>query len=324
MINEEEKFEDRYGSDDFEQGKGANPQKLVNRKEKVQMKQYGIKPTDTFADKVKKVIAEEMPKQEIGNESNQDNDDEDEEKDDDMFDEKEELRIKMMQALNPRIAKSKELKNFMNRKEIKEDLIAALNELATHKLDLYKKALAVNAPVELNERIKENKAKKDNIIRQIGAHAYIQGVRKTMQSPKITGRDVVQDPEVGSKQVAGLYRNLPNPTAASAEDLRQQHYTLHEETEQLDEASKNVIKQGRTKIVKARVRGGKVQRRKRVSAVKGYTIRGGKLKRMSAAERIRRKRGQRIGKVKRKAKMARALMRRKRSMRRRASLGLKE
>ena len=96
-----------------------------------------------------------------------------------------------------------------------------------------------------------------------------------------------------------------------------------DEAEQIDEAS-NVIKAGRTKIVKVRVRKGKVQRRKKVSAVKGYTIRGGRLTRMKASERLKRKIGQRRGKMKRKAKMARALMRRKRSMRKRASLGLKE
>jgi hypothetical protein len=96
-----------------------------------------------------------------------------------------------------------------------------------------------------------------------------------------------------------------------------------DEAEQIDEAS-NVIKAGRTKIVKVRVRKGKVQRRKKVSAVKGYTIRGGRLTRMKASERLKRKIGQRRGKIKRKAKMARALMRRKRSMRKRASLGLKE
>jgi hypothetical protein len=45
---------------------------------------------------------------------------------------------------------------------------------------------------------------------------------------------------------------------------------------------------------------------------------------MSAAERLRRKRGARIGKIKRKAKMSRAIMKRKRSLRKRASLGLKE
>lgn len=88
-----------------------------------------------------------------------------------------------------------------------------------------------------------------------------------------------------------------------------------EETEELDEA--------RVNIVKARILGGKIQRRKKVSNVPGMTIRGGKLTRMSPAERRRRKLGQRKGKIKRRAKMARALMKRKRSIQRRKSLGLR-
>jgi hypothetical protein len=84
----------------------------------------------------------------------------------------------------------------------------------------------------------------------------------------------------------------------------------------------NVQKMGRKKLIRARVRGGKVQRRKVVSGVKGYTIRGGKMTKMTAAERLRRKISQRKGKLKRKAKMARALIKRKRSMRKRASMGL--
>jgi len=87
-------------------------------------------------------------------------------------------------------------------------------------------------------------------------------------------------------------------------------------------AEANVVRMGRKKLVKARVRGGKVQRRKVVSGVKGYTIRGGKLTRMSSAERLRRRIAQRKGKVKRRAKLARALIKRKRSLRRRKSLGL--
>jgi hypothetical protein len=87
-------------------------------------------------------------------------------------------------------------------------------------------------------------------------------------------------------------------------------------------AEANVQKMGRIKLIRARVRGGKVQRRKKVSAVKGYTIRGGKLTRMKAAERLRRRISQRKGKIKRKAKLARSLIRRKRSLRKRKSLGL--
>ena len=84
--------------------------------------------------------------------------------------------------------------------------------------------------------------------------------------------------------------------------------------EQLDEA--------RFKIVKARIRGGKIQRRKKVSNVPGMTFRGGKLTRMSPAERRRRKMGQRKGKMKRRAKMTRTLMKRKRSLQKRRNLGL--
>lgn len=84
---------------------------------------------------------------------------------------------------------------------------------------------------------------------------------------------------------------------------------------QLDEAP-------RVKVVKARVRGGKVQRRVKVATQSGYTMRGGKVTRMSPAERRKRKMGARKAKLKRKAHLARALMARKRSLRKRAALGV--
>ena len=87
-------------------------------------------------------------------------------------------------------------------------------------------------------------------------------------------------------------------------------------------AEANVVKMGRKKLIRARVRGGKVQRRKVVSGVKGYTIRRGKVIRMSASERMRRKMGARKAKVKRRAKLARALIKRQRSLRKRKTLGL--
>lgn len=106
--------------------------------------------------------------------------------------------------------------------------------------------------------------------------------------------------------------------APSEKDLRnsQTEEALEENIneEELDEA--------RISIVKARIRGGKIQRRKRVSNVPGMTLRGGTLKRMSAAERRRRKMGARKGKAKRRAKLSRSLMKRKRSLQRRKSLGL--
>ena len=87
-----------------------------------------------------------------------------------------------------------------------------------------------------------------------------------------------------------------------------------EHDEELDEA--------RIGIVKARIRGGKIQRRKKVSNVAGYTLRGGQLKRMSPAERRNRRLGQRRGKIKRRAKMTQILMKRTRSLRKRKALGL--
>ena len=74
------------------------------------------------------------------------------------------------------------------------------------------------------------------------------------------------------------------------------------------------------KIIKARIRGGKVQRRRKVSTRPGYTIRGGKLVRMSSQERQKRKQAARRSKSKRKAKLKRALQKRKMSLRKRRSL----
>ena len=88
----------------------------------------------------------------------------------------------------------------------------------------------------------------------------------------------------------------------------------------LDEG--NIQKMGRTKLVKIRIRGGKVQRRKKVSGIKGYTMRGGRMIRMSAQERRNRKMAARRSKFKRRAKLGQALRKRKMSLRRRGSLGL--
>jgi hypothetical protein len=79
---------------------------------------------------------------------------------------------------------------------------------------------------------------------------------------------------------------------------------------------------GRIKRIRLRIKNGKVQRNVKVSNVKGFTIRGGRLVRMSAQEKLHRKRGARKGKFKRRAKMARTLLKRKRSLRRRHAMGV--
>ena len=92
------------------------------------------------------------------------------------------------------------------------------------------------------------------------------------------------------------------------------------EVEPIEEA--NIQRMGRTKLVRVRIRAGKVQRRKKLSAVKGYTIRGGRMIRMSSQERRHRKMAARRAKFKRRAKMQQSLRKRKRSLMRRRALGL--
>lgn len=72
----------------------------------------------------------------------------------------------------------------------------------------------------------------------------------------------------------------------------------------------------RIRRIRVRIRGGKVQRNVKKSGVTGYVLRGGRLQRMSAAEKRHRKMGARRGKMKRRASKARALMKRRRSLRR--------
>ena len=91
----------------------------------------------------------------------------------------------------------------------------------------------------------------------------------------------------------------------------------------LDELEEgNIMKMGRTKMIRVRIRGGKIQRRKKLSAVQGYTTRGGKLVRMSPVERRNRKMASRRSKFKRRAKLRQSLRRRKISLRRRSAMGL--
>lgn len=85
----------------------------------------------------------------------------------------------------------------------------------------------------------------------------------------------------------------------------------------------NVMRMGRTKLVRLRIRKGKVQRRKKFSTVKGYTIRGGKMVRMSPLERMHRKRGARRTKIKLRAKKNVILRKRNISLRKRRAMGIR-
>lgn len=95
-----------------------------------------------------------------------------------------------------------------------------------------------------------------------------------------------------------------------------------EDDEDEKEDKEEGISEARINIVKARVRGGKIQRRKKVSNVAGMTIRGGKLTRMSPSERRRRKLGAKKAARKSRAKKSQMLRKRKLSLMKRARLGL--
>ena len=92
--------------------------------------------------------------------------------------------------------------------------------------------------------------------------------------------------------------------------------------EMFDLEEGNIQRMGRMKLVRVRIRKGKVQRRKRVSAIKGFTLRHGQMVRMSPTERRHRRMAARRSKFKRRAKLGQALRKRKMSLRRRNSMGL--
>ena len=106
-------------------------------------------------------------------------------------------------------------------------------------------------------------------------------------------------------------------------------YVLVDEEEQLDEASPNIIKMGRIKKIRRRIRRNAkgrivVQKNVRKSAVKGFRISGNKVVRIPAIQRIQKARKlKRYWKTKGKAKLRRTLLKRKMSIRRRTSMGIK-
>jgi hypothetical protein len=103
--------------------------------------------------------------------------------------------------------------------------------------------------------------------------------------------------------------------------------------EVLEEAAKrrnpNIVKMGRVQKIRRRIRRNKkgkiiVQKNVRKSAIKGYRLSGNTVKRIPATVRLRKARLlKRAWKTTRRAKLRRTLLKRKMSMRRRKSMGLK-
>ena len=138
---------------------------------------------------------------------------------------------------------------------------------------------------------------------------------------------VKHETDSGPALVRSHHYNSGQDVHNSHKEAAQHIISLHKNSisESITEAhkpNKNVQKQGRVKVVKVRVRGGKVQRRKKLSNAKGYIERGGKLVRMSATEKRHRKMGARKGKMKRRAHRGQALRHLRQSLRKRKSMGI--
>jgi hypothetical protein len=107
----------------------------------------------------------------------------------------------------------------------------------------------------------------------------------------------------------------------------QDTYTMVEEV--LDEASTNVVKMGRIKKIRRRIRRNAqgrivVQKNVRKSAIKGFRVSGNRVVRIPAIQRIQKARKlKRYWQTKGKAKLRRTLLKRKMSIRRRTSMGIK-
>lgn len=101
-------------------------------------------------------------------------------------------------------------------------------------------------------------------------------------------------------------------------------YILHP----IDESS-NIIRSGRVQTIRRRIRRdskGKiiVQKNARRSAISGYQISGKSVRRISAIEKMRRRlQLKKSWRTSRRAKLSRTLLKRKMSMRRRYSMGLR-
>lgn len=91
--------------------------------------------------------------------------------------------------------------------------------------------------------------------------------------------------------------------------------------EKIDEA--NIMRQGRTVLIRRRIRKGKLQRNVRRSAVRGFTLRRGKITRIPVAKRIHMRIVQRRAARKRKAHLQQTLRKRKLSLRKRKALGIR-
>lgn len=124
-----------------------------------------------------------------------------------------------------------------------------------------------------------------------------------------------------------LIYNLLNKKAVNEIVEEGKNVSFESEVEPLDEG--NIVRMGRIQRIRRRIRRNKkgrivVQRNVRRSAIKGFRLSGNTVKRIPAAQRIMKSRKlKRYWKSKGRAKLSRTLLKRKMSIRRRKSLGIR-
>jgi hypothetical protein len=135
-----------------------------------------------------------------------------------------------------------------------------------------------------------------------------------------------------------IYEKLDEIASIKLEEIKpfvvdEMFEEIEVDEEVLEEAAKkrnpNVVKMGRVQKIRRRIRRNKkgkiiVQKNVRKSALKGYRLSGNTVKRIPATVRLRKARLlKRAWKTTRRAKLRRTLLKRKMSMRRRKSMGLR-
>ena len=125
-----------------------------------------------------------------------------------------------------------------------------------------------------------------------------------------------------------LFNRLNEVAAKRLEEIKRTVAAdIYEEVEVIDEA--NIQRMGRIQKIRRRIRRNAkgriiVQRNVRRSAIKGFRISGNTVKRIPAMARIQKSRKlKRYWKTKGSAKLNRTLLKRKMSLRRRTSMGIK-
>lgn len=132
--------------------------------------------------------------------------------------------------------------------------------------------------------------------------------------------------QILNKNMTGLYESLDSELSERIQlriidlkkNIQAEHYSIP-----LDEETDLVFEAGRFRIIRAKVRKGKVLRRHKEATRKGFTMRGGKVTKMSPRETLNRRRSQRKARIKRRAKKNIAKRKTKKALRLRRQIGLK-